>query len=173
MGPVFERFGSPGDSDANSPFSLTRIMSWRDSISNRFQSLSRCSSVFAAAESNGQEDSFRAAWQCISLGLIEYRRGDFAAAEKWSRRCLAYAESNAPRTATAQVILAMALQQLHRTAEARAELAAGQDAIDGKFRAGLDQGSAPHGFWFDWVFARILLREAQGLISPISPDAKS
>jgi serine/threonine protein kinase len=120
--------------------------------------------TFDAAESGGQEDSFRAAWQCISLGLMEYRRGDFAAAEKWSRRCLAYAEPNASRTATAHVILAMTLQRLHQNAGARAELALGQEAIDGKFRAALDRGSAPHGFWFDWVFARILLREATGLI---------
>jgi serine/threonine protein kinase len=129
--------------------------------------------TFAAAERNGQEDSFRAAWQCISLGLFEYRRSDFVAAEKWSRHCLAYSEFNPPRSATAHVILAMALQQLHRPVEARSDLALGREAIDGKLRLGLDRGSAPYGFWFDWIFARILLREAQGLIFSTPSGEKS
>ena len=120
--------------------------------------------TFQAADHGGQEDSFRAAWQCISLGLIEYRRGDYPRAEEWCRRCLAYAEFNAPRAATAHVILAMALQQQQKTNAAPVELAQGRELIEAKFSAGLDHGNAPHGFWFDWTFARILLREAQTLI---------
>ena len=30
----------------------------------------------------------------------------------------------------------------------------------------MDSGTPVQGFWFDWVFARILLREATALISP-------
>jgi hypothetical protein len=36
--------------------------------------------------------------------------------------------------------------------------------IDTKFKNLLDRGSGVQGFWFDWVFAKILLREAKGLI---------
>jgi hypothetical protein len=122
--------------------------------------------TFKAEDSGGQEGTFRAAWQCTSLALIEYRRGAYAKADEWGRACLAYAEYNAPRTATAHLIRAMSLQQLHNNAEARSELALGRNAVEEKFRSGLDKGSAPDGFWFDWVFAQILLDEAGALIPP-------
>jgi tetratricopeptide (TPR) repeat protein len=120
--------------------------------------------TFKTTVGGANEDSFRAAWQCVSLALVEYRRGHYAKAADWSQRCLAFPEFNASRVATSHVLLALAWQQLGKTEPARAELALGRDAIEGKFRAGLDRGSAPHGFWFDWVFAQILLREAESLI---------
>jgi hypothetical protein len=57
----------------------------------------------------------------------------------------------------------MAYFQLGRDAEAEAELARGRDAIEGKFKTRLDRGTPIQGFWFDWLFARILLREAMAL----------
>jgi hypothetical protein len=95
---------------------------------------------------------------------MEYRRGHNARAADWCRRCLAYAPRNPARTATAQVILAMACFQLHQDDEARALLAQGGETIDAKFQKGLDMGSTPNGYWSDWLFARILLREARTLI---------
>jgi serine/threonine protein kinase len=120
--------------------------------------------TFKTDSSQGQEDTFRAAWQCISLALIEYRRGNYLKAEEWARRCLAYTEHNAPRIATARVILAMSLQQLHAPEAARIELEQGRTLVETKFRTPLDHGSAVYGFWFDWEFARILLREAETMI---------
>ncbi len=105
-------------------------------------------------------DVFTAAWRSISLGLLEYRRGNYLKAVEWSRRCLDYPGANAPRTATAQVILSMAYHQLGRADEARVELAAGQEIVENKFRTRLDGGGPVQGFWFDWLFARILLRES-------------
>jgi len=115
---------------------------------------------FTDADAAG--DIFRASWRAVSLALLEYRRGDYAGAVDWSRRCLAYPEYNAPRSATARIILAMSLQHLQQTDEARSELAKGRDAVETKFENALDRGIAEQGFWFDWVFARILLREAGG-----------
>jgi eukaryotic-like serine/threonine-protein kinase len=111
---------------------------------------------FAEADSSG--DVFQAAWLSVSMALWEYRRGDYAKAAAWGRRCIAYPEANAPRTATAHVILAMTYHQLGRAAEARTELEAGRELVEGKFKSGL--GSPVQGFWFDWIFARILLRES-------------
>ena len=124
---------------------------------------------FAAADQGG--DVFSAAWRSVSLGLLEYRRGNYLQAVEWCRRCLAYPGINAPRTATAQVILAMSYHRLGRTGEAQAELLAGREIIESKFRNRLDGGSPVQGFWFDWGFARILLRESMGLLetSPRSP----
>jgi len=112
-------------------------------------------------------DHFRAAWQCVSLALLEYRRGHFELAANWCRRCLAYQEVVAPRAATARIILAMADWKLGHKAAAREELANARAGVAAPFKEGLVRGSPPNGFWFDWVFARILEREAEGVV----PDA--
>jgi serine/threonine protein kinase len=116
------------------------------------------------AEADRGGDDFTAAWRSVALGLLEYRRGNYARAAEWSRRCLAYSGTNPPRTATAQIILALASHRLGRVDDARAGLAAGRELIEHKFRSHLDLGSPVHGFWFDWLFARILLRECAALL---------
>jgi hypothetical protein len=98
--------------------------------------------------------------------LLEYRRGDYTKAVDWCQRCLGYAEYNAPRTATAKVILAMARYRLGRADEAQVQLAEARETIENRFRTGLDRGSGVQGFWFDWVFGRILLQEATSLMNP-------
>ena len=109
-------------------------------------------------------DVFSAAWRSVSLGLLEYRRGNFSKAAEWCRRCVAYPGTNAPRTAAAQVILAMSCHRLGQIPEARAGLVAGREIIESKFKNRLEAGGPVQGFWFDWVFARILAREAAALI---------
>ena len=110
-------------------------------------------------------DGFAAAWQSISLALWEYRRGNFTDAAKWSLRSLSYRDyTNAPRTATARVILALSYRQLDRPNEANAELGQAAQIVENKFKNRLDRGTPIQGFWFDWAFARILLREAVALI---------
>jgi serine/threonine protein kinase len=109
-------------------------------------------------------DIFLAAWHSVSLALMEYRRGNFAGAAEWCRQSLNYPEYIAPRTATARIILAMADQKLGKAGEARSQLAAAREIIENKFQSQLDLGTPVSGFWFDWVFARILLDEATALI---------
>lgn len=117
--------------------------------------------VKAFNDADAAGDGFMAAWRTVSLALWEYRRGNFAQAAEWGRRCLAYRDfNNAPRNATARVIVALAESQLGHPAEAQAELARARDAIEAKFHNRFDRGTPIQGFWFDWVFARILLREA-------------
>ena len=116
----------------------------------------------AVADQGG--DGFTAAWRSVSLGLLEYRRGNYLKAAEWCRRCLDYPGANAPRTATAQVILAMSCQRLGRVDEARAELTAGREILEDRFKSRADRGTPVQGFWFDWGFAKILLEEATGLI---------
>jgi serine/threonine protein kinase len=113
---------------------------------------------------NADGDVFLAAWRSVSVALMEYRRGDYTKAAAWCRRCLDYPEYNAPRAATARVILAMSCQQLGQTGEARSELTQARSMIEDKFKNGLDRGTGVQGFWFDWIFARILLGEATALI---------
>jgi hypothetical protein len=115
---------------------------------------------FATADSREEEADFRAAWGSVSMALWEYRRGHYAESIKWARRCLAYPDNNAPRAATAHVELALALYQTGQNEEALRELNQGRQSIENKFNEVLELGSPAQGFWFDWVFARILLREA-------------
>ena len=121
------------------------------------------------AEAVANDDVFLAAWRSVALELYEERRGHDAEALEWGRRCLAYADYNGPRIAAARAILAMAYHRLGREAEARAELEQGRAIIDKKFRGRLDRGTPVQGFWFDWAFARILLRESATLIETSVP----
>jgi len=68
---------------------------------------------------------------------------------------------NAPRAATAHVELALALYQNGQRDEALSELRQGRQSIQDTFSKDLEAGSGTQGFWFDWVFARILLQEAR------------
>jgi len=157
--------------DATAPFAdrilkINLLLAPSEPISRSLAPLieAETKSLAANAITNADGDVFLAAWRSVSLALMEYRRSNYAQAMEWCRRCLAYPEHNAPRSATAHVILAMSCWQLQQTSEARSELAVGHEMIETKFKSGLDRGTGVQGFWFDWVFGRILLREAEALI---------
>jgi serine/threonine protein kinase len=122
-------------------------------------------------DGNPANDAFRRAWAAVSVALMKYRQGDFVQAEQWCHRCLACPEYNAVRSATARILLAMCYQQLHRPADARSQLTEGGGVIEEKFKNGIDRGNRDPGFWFDWFFARILLREANALIDKSTAPA--
>ncbi|HXT10826.1 MAG TPA: serine/threonine-protein kinase [Candidatus Angelobacter sp.] len=122
--------------------------------------------TFSTVDENNPEAVFQAAWGCVSLALMEYRQGNYLESEKWSRRCLSFKEDVQPRTATAHVLLAMACRQAGQTQEAASELAKGRESIEKTFGDSLDRGDGPRGFWFDWIFARVLLQEGAALIQP-------
>jgi eukaryotic-like serine/threonine-protein kinase len=119
----------------------------------------------SVAEADSSGDVFTAAWRSVSLALYFYRRGNYAEAIDWSRRCLAYPGSNAPRAATARAILGMSYHQIGRTDEALAELLAAREPVERRFKSRVDRGDPVQGFWFDWTFARILVRESSALIN--------
>jgi len=121
------------------------------------------SSSFANADPGNVDSVFHAAWGSISISLIEYRRGNYANAVGWCHRCLAYSQDNLPRTATAEIILAMSDFQLGKKVEATAQLAQGRQIIENKFKGGLEPGDGEQGFWFDWIFGHIILDEAEKL----------
>ncbi|HZI32804.1 MAG TPA: serine/threonine protein kinase, partial [Candidatus Binatia bacterium] len=104
-----------------------------------------------------------AAWRSFSLALMEYRRGNYTGVEYWHQKSLGYKNSNDVRDATFQILLAMTHYQLGEIGQARSELALGRQRVEAWFN-GLPTGTGEPGFWFDWVFARILLREATALM---------
>jgi len=109
-------------------------------------------------------------WRSISMGLFEYRRGNFAKAVQWSRSCLGCTTDIRSRIATARVILAMSLHQLGQDDEARSELLQARNIINYRFSTPLDHGSADRGTWHEWIIARTLLGEATAALA--TPPAK-
>ena len=121
-------------------------------------------SVRQVGEAESKQDVFQAAWISMSISVWEYRCGDFEQARRWAQRCLAYPDSVAPRSAAALAVLALSDLRLGHALAAREELAHGDAILAKKLQGGVDRGSPTQGFWFDWAFAQILLREADGQV---------
>jgi tetratricopeptide (TPR) repeat protein len=102
-----------------------------------------------------------AQWQALSLALAEYRRGNYAGVEKWHDKAVTYNAGNYTCDLIFQVVLGMAHYQTGNTQQARKQLASAGRIIERHF----SQPSRNDDFWFDWVLARILLREATGLMA--------
>ena len=106
------------------------------------------------------EPKWKLPWRAASMALFEYRRGRPDEAVRWAQRCLDYRINHAARDATVHAILAMAYSQLGQIGDARAELDQSREMIEAKLRPGLEAGNGNQGFWFDWILARLLMREA-------------
>jgi hypothetical protein len=117
-----------------------------------------------ATTAESSDDIFLAAWRSVSMALMDYRSGDYVKSSEWCNRCLNYPDYIAPRTATAHVILAMDDQKLGKGEASRAELAQARQIIENRYKLPMDRGTPSQGFWFDWQFAHILLKEAITII---------
>jgi serine/threonine protein kinase len=108
---------------------------------------------------------FMEAWQMLSMALAGYRSGDLSTAESWARRCLRHPDVIPARSAAVNAVLAMALERSGHPEEARRAVERSRDAVGGYFgQPTIDPDSNEGGFWFDWMIARILLREADALM---------
>ena len=107
-------------------------------------------------------------WFCFSLSLMDFRRGNAAGVELWHERSRSfrpeeeYQPCDKDLGVTYQVLLAMAHFQSGKIQPARVELAAARREIESHNhelpKTGVD------GTWFDWAYARLLLREATALM---------
>jgi serine/threonine protein kinase len=116
--------------------------------------------TLASNKTNGFPNADAERWACTSLALFDYRRGNYAKAAEWTSITLT--GNFETYLAIAHVIRAMSLQKLGQGA-------AGQDDFF-KGRAAINEASAKEtiiesqGFdSFDWLYGRILLREAEAL----------
>jgi serine/threonine protein kinase len=105
-----------------------------------------------------------AAWRSFSVAMFEFRRGDFAEAEAWCEKSVGFQNGNPARAANVQLLLAMIHFKNGEVDLARSQLIQTRETIEAHFGKGLDVGGGSDGFWFDWVFSRILMREAIELI---------
>ena len=101
-------------------------------------------------------------WTSSALALLEYRRGNDARTITFCTRCLSSRGANGPPGALANAVLALAYWRLHQPAEANKVLSQAQERINLAFKKGLNLNpNNDQENWFDWVLARILLREGQ------------
>ena len=82
-------------------------------------------------------------------------------------------ERQAARIATARAILAMCCFQLNQNTEGLSQLRQCREMIERRFAANQDSADPSSGYWFDWVSARLLLREAAALAENGHFDAKA
>jgi len=117
-----------------------------------------------ADDAKSHTEQIMTSWRCLSLSLLAYRRGLASSAIEWGERAETKTPQIQARAATVHVINAMAHHQLGQEDEARSELEQGRKMIEAEFAAGLKGKTWSEGYWFDWLFAHILLREADGLV---------
>jgi eukaryotic-like serine/threonine-protein kinase len=107
------------------------------------------------------------AWRAFSLAMLEYRRGNYAGVEQWYQKSISYDSGNVARSVNFRILLAMTHYQTGQADLAHAELAQAQPKVEKQCAIlPTDTGGA---YWFDWIFARILLREATALMGEANP----
>jgi len=122
-------------------------------------------STFEGADRQVSADPYLDAWRSFALGLLAQRRGDLEGAIRWSKRCLSYQNPNPPREVSARMVMAMAYAQLGRHDEAARLVAEGRALVEERFKTPLlPWEPAPQILWFDWINARILVREASATL---------
>ena len=158
--------------DAERTLKISLLLPADDEVMKSLQAFERLAAEsFEKHGADAGTSSLMAAWRCISLALMAYRQDYTPTAKEWCRRSLNYPVNTPPRIATAHIIRAMAAQKLAEVDEARSELAKGRKMVQAEFVGGLEPGNGAVGFWYDWLFARVLLREAAAMIDP-PPDSE-
>lgn len=113
------------------------------------------------------DQATRLTWRMLSIALMEYRLGHHEQSIVWARRCIAFREKLPTRVALGHSLLAMALHAQGQEQQANSELKAARDIVSEHFDEVAAYGWNDDYHWFDWVLARIQLREAETLISTL------
>ena len=122
---------------------------------------------FSGAEGDLKEYPSYQAWSAVALGLLEYRRGNWAKAADWCHRSMATSSELPLPNSVGRVILAMSLHQLGQDEIARPELRQAREVIESNLN-NLDLSN-----WRDWLFGSVLLHEAMGLLPAAEQSAGS
>ena len=121
--------------------------------------------VTSAIPETGKTDPLAAAWWSFSVALFEYRKGDIAEAKRWCEASRRFRATNPARTANLRVLESLVQWRSGHLDSARRTLSETRGAIDAHLKKGVEFNSSSEGHWFDWLFAHVLWREANGLIS--------
>ena len=105
-----------------------------------------------------------ASWRCISLGIMAYRQGYAPTAKTWCQKCLSFSGNNPPRSPPPTSFKRWpAINWVKRSWRFQNWRRAGA-RWRRSFQKIWTRVGLHKGFWYDWLFARILLREAEELI---------
>lgn len=110
-------------------------------------------------------DPYMDAWRSFALALFAHRKEHADETLFWTERCLRYPNTVEPRAIAANLLRAMALRRLQRREEAASLVADARARIEQRFLVPLTAGGSTNGFWFDWINARILWREAEAALA--------
>ena len=99
------------------------------------------------------------------MALYHFRTQNYPATLEWRNRCFASPKVSRVCATAVRAIAAMASFQLGQPGEARAELAKAQDDC-GKPASAADFKNT----WWDWIIARILVREAEAMMAAGEPQ---
>ena len=106
----------------------------------------------------------RSVWLSVPLSLWRYRTGDFSGAIQLAKRSISGRETWMAHRPIHDAIIAMASHALGDKPAAIAHLQTARAAVETRFASPLGVGSSGSSFWYDWLFARVLVREASDLI---------
>ena len=104
-----------------------------------------------------------AAWRAFALALLEYRRGHFAEAQDWLRKCTGFPDQSPSCVASVHLLRSMIFTQLGQPGPAGDELKQGQEMVDARFRQKLDYGDNKTGKLPGWIMTPVFLSEAKKL----------
>lgn len=102
-------------------------------------------------------------WRTFSMGLLAYREGDLESAQEWIGRSLDCNWEPPQLIISNQIVLAMIHLRHDELEQARPLLAKARKGLE-KWNASPFKLGTGADYWFDWVNARILLREAEAML---------
>ena len=109
-------------------------------------------------------------WAAIPCSLWRYRQGNYVRAIEAARAAAYRSPPSGALHPTVKSIMAMSEWRNGDEKEARLHLAQARDAVDQRFAQPLGDGDSGRGYWYDWLFARIMVREATVLIGDGEPE---
>jgi serine/threonine protein kinase len=115
-----------------------------------------------------------AGWAAIPPTLWRYRCGDYDKVLQLCHLGLNESDNSSAQYMILRTLEAMAEYKNGNATEARTQLSKAGPPIDAAFRNWSERGDPRFGYWYDWLFAQILLREARSVMeSPTAPVSAS
>ena len=147
----------------NNPVAAEQILKISLLVPPSNEILKRLGPVAAVAETSvsGRDPArfnWLQAWRCFAVGLWRYRIGDHAGAVRLLTMSMNAPKNDKVVNACCLTIRSKAFRELGQTQESAKDFAEAQAMIDSKFAKPLELDN--EGLWYDWLSARILLREA-------------
>ena len=118
----------------------------------------------ARQETQNYQPDNMVSWRCTSLAMMAYRDNKFEDAVAWCEHSRTFRQFTPARNAIADIVQAMAHYRLGELEPAKRKLESGRSTVETVLLPGLKMGGSSTGLWYDWLHARILLREAKSLI---------